>query len=168
MSPLVHRGEYPSDWVERSTRVRQAAGWRCIRCGHPAGDTRLRRDEGAWCVALVECDANCAHPDDGKMRVLTVHHLDGDKSNVQWWNLLALCQVCHLVVQAKVMPDRPYLFEHTPWFRPYVAGFYAWYYGRVALTREQVEADLARWLRAGQPWLTYTDLTTDTSPEVPR
>ena len=42
-----------------------------------------------------------------------------------WWAFLVLCQVCHLTIQAKVIMERPWLYEHTPWFRPYAAGFYA-------------------------------------------
>lgn len=50
---------------------------------------------------------------------------DGDKSNDEWWNLLPLCQVCHLHIQGKVDPEQPYFFEHSDWIKPYVAGFYA-------------------------------------------
>jgi hypothetical protein len=84
--------------------------------------------------------------------VLTVHHLDGDKGNVAWWNLLALCQVCHLIVQAKVVPERPWLFEHSDWFKPFVAGFYASHYAGVSISRGEAERELDRWLALGQPW----------------
>jgi hypothetical protein len=33
-------------------------------------------------------------------------------------------------------------WEHTAWFRPYVAGYYAWTYLGEDLSREQVEARL--------------------------
>jgi hypothetical protein len=75
-------------------------------------------------------------------RILTVHHLDGNKANGSWWNLLALCQRCHLQIQCRVNPDQPWLFEHSEWFRPYVAGFYAKKYLGVELTREEVEQRL--------------------------
>lgn len=90
---------------------------------------------------------------EAEWRVLTVHHLDGDKANCRWWNLLALCQVCHLYIQGKVIPERPWLFEHTPWFKPYVAGFYAFYHAGAELSRAEVEAHLDTWLELGQPWL---------------
>jgi hypothetical protein len=77
---------------------------------------------------------------------LTVHHLDGDKSNNAWWNRLALCNSCHLNVQSRVIVDRPWLFAHSEWFIPYVCGFYASYYGRVEITRADAEADPSRWL----------------------
>ena len=140
---LDTRGVYPPDWPEISRRVRAEAGDRCIRCGHPDGDRP---------GALVPCDARCTHPPNGRLRVLTTHHLDGDKANCLWWNLLALCQVCHLQVQARVIPERPWLFEHSGWFVPYVCGFYAAYYGGRAITRAQAEAKPERWLALGQPW----------------
>jgi len=35
--------------------------------------------------------------------------------------------------------EQPYIFEHSAWFRPYVAGFYAWKYLRQDLKRSEVE-----------------------------
>lgn len=58
-------------------------------------------------------------------RILTVHHLDGDKANLAWWNLAALCQRCHLQIQAKVVMERVYPHEHSEWFKPHAAGWYA-------------------------------------------
>lgn len=121
------RGEYATEWEQTAAAVKDAAGWKCVRCGH-------------------RHDVETGH-------VLTVHHLDGHKANDAWWNLLALCQRCHLKVQAKVVPERAWLFPHSGWFRPYVCGFYAHYYGNESITREQAEADPDRWLRLGQPWL---------------
>lgn len=136
------RGAYPPDRDELHDRVRAEAGGRCIRCGHP----------NETVTARATCDGRCTHPRDGKLRILTVHHLDGDKSNSAWWNLLALCQSCHLTIQARVIPERPWLWEHSPWFLPYVCGFYARYYGGQGISREQAEAEPARWLALGQPW----------------
>lgn len=124
---IVPRGEYPEDWPSVALAVKLAAGWRCIRCTAP------HSVEGA--------------------RVLTVHHLNGDKADGRWWNLLALCQRCHLSIQARVNVEQLYLHEHTPWFKPYAAGYYASSILGVELTREQVEARLEELLRVGQPWL---------------
>jgi hypothetical protein len=77
---LEHRGSYPAHWGILADAVERAAGNRCIRCGHPKGDGFVRR---------MPCDESCTHKPDGKMRILTVHHLDGDKANDYWWNLLA-------------------------------------------------------------------------------
>lgn len=142
---LTIRGEYPPEWDVIGDRVRAEAGNRCIRCRHPQGDRPS---------AFVPCDAFCTHPrGDGKPRVLTVHHLDGDKANCRWWNLLALCQVCHLQVQGRVIPERPWLLPHSAWFVPYVCGFYASYYLGREVTRAEVEAEPERFLAVGQPWL---------------
>lgn len=139
-----HRGAYPASWRAIAQRVRAAAGERCIRCHH-------FNDAGVAAWDVGACDSQCAHRPDGSRRVLTVHHLDGDKSNSRWWNLLALCQVCHLQIQAKVNPDQVYLWEHSAWFKPYVAGYYAFAYAGLELTREEVERALKYWLLLGQP-----------------
>lgn len=65
---------------------------------------------------------------EAEWRILTVHHLDGDKANCRWWNLAALCQRCHLEVQAKVVMERVYPWPHSDWFKPHVAGYYAFVY----------------------------------------
>jgi len=130
------RGSYPSDWPEIAKAVKDAAGWCCIRCEHPHSPS-----------------AN---------RVLTVHHFDGDKANCRWWNLGALCQACHLEIQGRVRMHQLYLHPHTEWFRPYVAGFYAFTVLGEDLTREEVEARLPELLAAGQPWLEQHYVTTPT------
>lgn len=76
---------------------------------------------------------------EAEYRILTVHHLDGDKANCRWWNLMAACQRCHLVIQGKVVMDRVWPHEHSDWFRPYVAGYYAHRYLGLELTREEAE-----------------------------
>jgi 5-methylcytosine-specific restriction endonuclease McrA len=112
-----HRGTYPPDWKPIRDAVRAAAGHVCIRCGMPH------------------------QPKLGY--ALTVHHLDCDKSNCRWWNLVSLCQRCHLKIQGRVILDRPWvLTEHTDWFKPYVAGFYAFKYLGEDLSREQTMARL--------------------------
>jgi hypothetical protein len=119
-------GHYPPDWTALAKRLKDDAGWRCVRCGHS------HEPSAGYC--------------------LTVHHADGDKSNNAWYNTLVLCQRCHLHIQASLIPDRPWLFEHTAWYVPYVCGFYAWHYGGLVITREQAEREPERWLALGQPW----------------
>jgi 5-methylcytosine-specific restriction endonuclease McrA len=146
------RGDYPADWPAISEAAMATTGFRCLRCGHPRGDGMVRGILGP-AKRLSPCTPFCTHAQDLKLRTLTVHHLDGQKDNSRWWNLLPLCQVDHLIVQAKVIPERAWLWEHTDWFKPYAAGFYAWYYGRVETTRADVEARLDYYLALGQPWL---------------
>jgi hypothetical protein len=75
-------------------------------------------------------------------RVLTVHHLTGEKADCRWWNLAALCQRDHLTIQGKVVMDREFIREHTPWMKPHAAGFYAWKYLGEDLTRDETMARL--------------------------
>jgi hypothetical protein len=103
--------DYPPDWLVIARRVKDACKWRCVRC-------------------------NVEHSREG-WNVLTVHHLDGDPSNCRWWNLAALCQRCHLSVQGRVKMNQPFIFEHSEWFKPYVAGFYAWKYLHQEIAREE-------------------------------
>lgn len=152
--------------------IRELAGHRCERCGHPyaKGEHPIDEHGQLW----SRCDEQCRHPrsmhdsrwkrasrdswlrgvptladlaaieDAGETidiealwRVLTVHHLDEDKLNCRWWNLVALCQRCHLRMQRAVVMDRVYHYEHSEWFRPYAAGFYAWKYLGEDLEREE-------------------------------
>ena len=118
------------------------------RCTH-AGPYRYRLpgwEEGQWCQ-VVEHD-RCNTPQqslrlspnliiEAAWRILTVHHLNGRKHDLRWWNLVALCQRCHLSVQTRVQMERVYPFEHSDWFKPYAAGWYAYAYLGETLTREQ-------------------------------
>src|SRR3990167_7650791 len=107
---------YPPEWPSIAAAVKAAAGWKCVRCG-------------------------CAHSRDD-WRILTVHHWDGDTGNCRWWNLMALCQRCHLSIQGRVDPRQPYFLEHAEWCKAYAAGFYAWKYLHAHLSREQALARL--------------------------
>ena len=108
---LPIKGTYSKDWNEIGDRVRKEANGICIRCGH-----------------AHEPKAGYA---------LTVHHFDGNKSNNAWWNLMALCQRCHLKVQGRVNPEIPYFLEHSEWAKPYIAGFYAKKYQNLDVTRAE-------------------------------
>lgn len=68
--------EYPENWKEIAQNIKKLAGWRCEKCGHIN-------------------DYRTGH-------VLTVHHINGLKHDVRPRNLVALCQRCHLVEQAKL------------------------------------------------------------------
>ena len=120
-------GTYPDNWPEIAKAVKEAAGWQCVRCGHQHDPAN------GYC--------------------LTVHHLDLDPSNCRWWNIPALCQRCHLSIQGRVIMERPWMLEHTGWFRSYVAGYYAFTLLGEDLSRDKVEARIDELLAAAQPWL---------------
>ena len=154
---------YPPEWHETIKHlVREQAGHRCVRCHHPY---TVKRDgnvtatsgfqvevAGGW-INVSRCDEFCTHGEptillesDGSIvapwRILTVHHLNGDKADCRWWNLAALCQRCHLRVQRTVVMPRVFPWEHTEWFKPYAAGWYAHAYLGDDLSREEMLARL--------------------------
>ena len=68
-----------------------------------------------------------------------------------WWNIPALCQRCHLKIQNKVVMERQWMFEHSEWFKPYVAGYYARQFGKPE-DKLYVLAHLDELLRLGRSW----------------
>lgn len=92
-------GKYPPDWKAIAERIKSKNGWRCERCWVAHGPIP---------------------------NVLTVHHLDGDKSNCADWNLAALCQRCHLSVQGRVKMGQLFMLDILPvsgWFKPHYEGY---------------------------------------------
>ncbi len=117
-----NRSRYPKDWSAISARIRQRAGNRCEECGvgnydlggrspdgrfwmaQPTGEGSLglswpRPGHYAWCIGWPE-----------QIRiiriVLTVAHLDHQPENCTPDNLKALCQRCHLRLDAKSKLER--------------------------------------------------------------
>jgi hypothetical protein len=163
------RDGYPPEWHETIKHaVREAAGNRCVRCLHPyakgagewspcdvhcahGGEVRGPDATGEW--SSYQTDAFTVNhrtmkeiPVEARWRILTVHHLDGNKVNCRWWNLAALCQRCHLQIQGKVRMERVWPWEHSAWFRPYVAGYYAWVYLGEDISREEAVARMGELL----------------------
>lgn len=162
MRRLHTHGEYAEDGKARRLKVREEAGHRCIRCHHPFETGK--HGKGEWTPCDEQCTHGlpirlisdglmvfeslqpgqsagvlCAkgYTIEAQWRILTVHHLDGNKANDAWWNTLALCQRCHLTIQCRVDPNTPFFFEHSEWAKPYIAGFYAWKYEGRLITREE-------------------------------
>jgi hypothetical protein len=77
-----------------------------------------------------------------------MHHLDGDHegpfqgqhARCAGGTSSSLCQRCHLQIQGKVKMERVYPWPHSEWFRPYVAGYYAWTYLGEEITRAEAAA----------------------------
>ena len=84
---------YPDNWEQIATEIKDDAGWCCENCD------RFHNVETGY--------------------MLTVHHLDGDKANCSHKNLVALCQRCHLRIQAQfVVGQLPLSLEFAPnWLR---------------------------------------------------
>jgi hypothetical protein len=86
---LITSGEYPPDWDDKAREIKEAAGWKCERCGIPHN--------------LAE------------NRMMTVHHLDGNKTNCEPYNLACLCRPCHLKMHHLFCPDQLWLFPPPAW-----------------------------------------------------
>jgi len=70
---------YPPNWNEISLLIRQQAGWKCELC-------KAHNDQ--------------PHPITGGLVCLTVHHITGDVKDNRRMNLIALCNRCHLRLDA--------------------------------------------------------------------
>ena len=71
---------YPANWKQISWETRAAAGNKCELCDAQNGKP---------------------HFVTGSKVVLTVHHLDFNPQNNKPYNLMALCQRCHIRLDAK-------------------------------------------------------------------
>lgn len=118
-------GEYPEGWPEFARKLKEEAGWECIRCQHPHD------------------------PKNGY--TLTVHHLTANKAEPfeHWWAFAALCQRCHLSIQGRVIMARIWYLPHSAWFMPYAAGYYAYQFG-LPDDFENVMANIDKYLAMGQ------------------
>jgi 5-methylcytosine-specific restriction endonuclease McrA len=91
---LNPRGEYPPEWKTKliQQKLAERFEYTCEHCLTPinpeTGETigKKRRD--------------------GKEHFIAVHHIDGDKSNCEWTNLLYVCQACHLEIQGRWTPGQ--------------------------------------------------------------
>jgi len=94
-------GAYPKEWPEVARKIKETNGWKCERCKRPN------------------------NYQDGY--TLTVHHLDGNKWNLEPWNLAALCQRCHLQVQNKVDWFQDNLDGvHRVWMAKHIVAYNDW------------------------------------------
>lgn len=60
--------QYPKNWSILSTKYREHMKWKCEKCGNDFSENKSRLD---------------------------THHINGDKSNCNYYNLKALCKMCH-------------------------------------------------------------------------
>lgn len=83
----MRKDGYPDNWDDIANDVKDDAGRVCENCGSPS------------------CPGS----------ILTVHHLDMDKTNCAPENLVALCQRCHLRIQVRYYPGQLFLFGRPAW-----------------------------------------------------
>lgn len=72
--------KYPANWSTIANTIKKQARWHCEHCRHPH-------------------DPPTGH-------TLTVHHVNGIKADCTYNNLVALCQRCHLRIQAAFLPNQ--------------------------------------------------------------
>lgn len=149
--------------------IRERDDHRCLRCGHPYRKGENGNGQWSSCdencthrgpirtwsnppgmellpgltftpetVSAGEIVTQFARVD-AEWRILTVHHLNGVKHDCRWWNLVSLCQRCHLTIQGKVIMNRVWPWEHSTWFKQFAAGWYAWVYEDREITREEAD-----------------------------
>ena len=105
--------DYPDNWKWLSAQVRKRNGGRCELCNAPNGEIVLRPKK----QYALDWDQPWYHVEDiipeyaiefiKTKIILTVHHIDGDKSNNSEQNLISLCQRDHLRLDlAKHMRNR--------------------------------------------------------------
>lgn len=166
----LRRDGYPVLWPKINAALIEEMGYRCERCGHPyrkgthgsgewspCDELCTHGDPVRWTIPLFEGEwqegLRPRHPNvteaiaerytvEARWRILTVHHLNMVKADCRWWNLAALCQRCHLTIQTRVKLDQTYPFEHSDWFKPHAAGYYARAYQGRDLTREEAITEM--------------------------
>ena len=80
--------DYPPEWKSGAVQraLAKLVDYRCEHCGaqvDPVTNRTINKPRR-----------------DGEQHIIAIHHLDGDKANCNWTNLLYSCQSCHLEVQA--------------------------------------------------------------------
>ena len=77
----MERERYPKDWKLIAKEIKEAADWKCQKCGK-----QCRKPDEAF---------------DTHKRTLTVAHLNHIPEDVSPDNLMAMCAPCHLRYDAK-------------------------------------------------------------------
>jgi 5-methylcytosine-specific restriction endonuclease McrA len=85
---------YPDDWKLISKAVIKKAGNKCELCN---------------------ADNYESHWKTGSKVVLTVHHIDCDKNNNSKFNLIALCQRCHLRLDLETHISKRHKVDKNYW-----------------------------------------------------
>jgi len=101
VAPIKYFGVYPPTWLNISYLVKKRNYWRCERCHHKLDKTTN----------------------------LAVLQLDGNRGNIEPWNLAALCPNCRKYIQPFGLEtlllayDSPGIFgNNEPWLKSHIAG----------------------------------------------
>lgn len=107
--PVNYKKDYPPNWKELATSIKEAAGWKCEWCEAPHKAVIQRKEDGTWVeVLLLWNPVTLSHDNTSKVTwarlafngltriILTTAHLDRNHKNNDPLNLAALCQRCHL------------------------------------------------------------------------
>jgi 5-methylcytosine-specific restriction endonuclease McrA len=86
--------KYPKDWKKISKAVIEKAGNRCKLCN-------AKNHEPHWKT--------------GSEVVLTVHHIQDDLYNCSKYNLIALCQRCHLILDLEKHVSKKTKIDKNYW-----------------------------------------------------
>lgn len=100
-----NRHRYPADWKQRRLKVLERAGNRCELCGAPNGEhiSRMKNAPAVYKVLPYPHDRyNPSEYREPIRVVLTVAHLDPTYHCHDLPCLLALCQRCHLKIDAHI------------------------------------------------------------------
>lgn len=92
--------EYSDNWSEIAKEVKDRNHWKCERCGH--------------------------FHDPLNGYTMTVHHAIPDTFLNEKWNLMCLCQRCHLAMQDRINFDTLYLLAYENWLSPHIRGYRRW------------------------------------------
>ena len=82
----INRQRYPKNWTQIALSVKEAARWRCRRCGRQCyrpGEKPTDLNRSEW-----------------TNHTLCVHHSNYDPSDNRIDNLIPLCNPCHLSLHA--------------------------------------------------------------------
>jgi hypothetical protein len=117
----INYNDYPPNWkTEIVPAVRKRSGDRCELCFAP-NKTIVLRDQitGQWRTLRIPYDKDLWR--EVKI-VLTVHHIDGEKTNNKMVNLLHLCQRCHLRLDLERHLNKRMKIKYQYKFQAYRAG----------------------------------------------
>lgn len=108
---------YPSNWSDIAAKAKADAMWRCEACGTSHGAENSRN--------------------------LSVHHIDRNTNNNEWWNLAVLCfKPCHRQLHKKENMVGFLRLAGESWFKPHLAGALAYIITGQTVSRQEALENL--------------------------